>query len=246
MIINSNEIHSIHARMKNQTVVLQIPLNQFENYFTAQRFIRFQKHGNAGTGDCDARLFAGVRELYQVYTSRENGYEFRVMSLFYEVLYLLVTGYRETEVREKEIQYSRHLGVLGRITGYMREHYTEDLRLADVAARFGYSPEYLSRMFKKYAKVNFKTYLQDIRTAYAYRDLMNTDKTIAQIAMDHGFSGNRSFTNEFRKRYGILPSDARGRQKAVTEVKMSKSDMDRTRKPTKRVPVYGILFYLKR
>ena len=101
MIINSNEIHSIHARMKNQTVVLQIPLNQFENYFTAQRFIRFQKHGNAGTGDCDARLFAGVRELYQVYTSRENGYEFRVMSLFYEVLYLLVTGYRETEVREK-------------------------------------------------------------------------------------------------------------------------------------------------
>lgn len=219
MIINSNEIHSIHAPLKNQTVVLQIPLNQFEDYFTAQRFIRFRKHGNAGAGDCDARLFAGVKDLYQVYASGENGYEFRTMSLFYEVLYLLVTGYRETEVQEKEIQYSRHLGILGRITSYMREHYTEELKLVDVAARFGYSPEYLSRMFKKYAKVNFKTYMQDIRTAYAYRDLMNTDKTIVQIAVDHGFSGSRSFAKEFRRRYGSLPSDARDQQRALTESK---------------------------
>ena len=41
IIINSNEIHSIHAPRKNETVVLQIPLKQFEKYFTAQRFIRF-------------------------------------------------------------------------------------------------------------------------------------------------------------------------------------------------------------
>lgn len=38
IIINSNEIHSIHAPRKNETVVLQIPLKQFEKYFTAQRF----------------------------------------------------------------------------------------------------------------------------------------------------------------------------------------------------------------
>ena len=36
IIINSNEIHSIHAVEKNKTVVLQIPLKQFENYFTAR------------------------------------------------------------------------------------------------------------------------------------------------------------------------------------------------------------------
>ncbi len=35
IIINSDEIHSIHAPRKNETVVLQIPLKQFEKYFTA-------------------------------------------------------------------------------------------------------------------------------------------------------------------------------------------------------------------
>lgn len=94
----------------------------------------------------------------------------------------------------------------------MREHYSEDLKLSEVATVFGYSAEYLSRMFKKYAKINFKTYLQDIRMTYAYRDLMNTDKTISQIALEHGFCDSRGFAKEFRKRYNVLPSESRKRE----------------------------------
>ena len=41
MIINSNEVHSIDSPEENHTAVLQIPLKQFEDYFTAHRFIRF-------------------------------------------------------------------------------------------------------------------------------------------------------------------------------------------------------------
>ena len=41
MIINSNEVHSIDSPEENHTAVLQIPLKQFEDYFTAHRFVRF-------------------------------------------------------------------------------------------------------------------------------------------------------------------------------------------------------------
>ena len=91
----------------------------------------------------------------------------------------------------------------------IREHYKEDLKLSDLAATFGYSDAYLSRMFQKYAKINYKTYLQDIRMAYAYRDLLNTDHTISQIALDNGFCSSRGFSGEFQKRYGVLPSEMR-------------------------------------
>ena len=37
MIINSNEVHSINSPEENHTAVLQIPLKQFEDYFTAHR-----------------------------------------------------------------------------------------------------------------------------------------------------------------------------------------------------------------
>lgn len=205
IIINSNELHSIHALEKNKTVVLQIPLKQFENYFTAQRYIRFRGQEEL----VDKKLASLLRKLYHVYSERKIGYEFRTISIFYEIMYILVKDYRVTETREKDIRHSRRLDALSKITTYMREHYREELKLSDVAATFGYSDAYLSRMFQKYAKINYKTYLQDIRMAYAYRDLLNTDHTISQIALDNGFCSSRGFSGEFQKRYGILPSEMR-------------------------------------
>ena len=41
IIVNSNEVHAIHAAKPNHTIVLQIPLNQFAAYFTGEQFIWF-------------------------------------------------------------------------------------------------------------------------------------------------------------------------------------------------------------
>lgn len=41
MLVNSNEIHSIHSPKKNLTVVLQIPLSTFEKYYTDEKVIYF-------------------------------------------------------------------------------------------------------------------------------------------------------------------------------------------------------------
>ena len=232
LIINSNEVHSIQAPVRNETIVLQIPLKQFTDYFTAQRFIRFHSGNNsqnktlrftsegteaeqinAGSTENDSRMVFLIRELYRVYVSRETGYEFRARAVFYEILYLMVSTYRVTEVEESELKNSRRLDALSKITTYMREHYKEDLRLSGLAAMFGYSDAYLSRMFRKYAKVNFKTYLQDIRMAYAYKELLNTDHTISFIALDNGFASSRAFSKEFVKRYGILPGKVERQKK---------------------------------
>ena len=208
LIVNANEIHSVNALKENKTAVIQIPLRQFENYFTAQQFIRFEGGIHRETDSenpSDRRLISLVQRLYNVYTERRNGYDFRTISLYYELLYLMVTQYRVTEVEEKELRHNRHLSSLSRITTYMREHYREDLKLSDLAETFGYSDAYLSRMFREYAKVNFKTYLQDIRMAYACRDLLNTDHTIGQIAMDNGFCSSRGFAKDFKKDMEFFP-----------------------------------------
>ena len=81
LIINSNEIHSIHAPERNETVVLQIPLKQFEDYFTAQRYIRFSI--KAGNPEMDEHMAELIRMLYEVYAGRATGYEFRSRALYY-------------------------------------------------------------------------------------------------------------------------------------------------------------------
>ena len=53
--------------------------------------------------------------------------------------------------------------------------------------------------------------------AYAYQDLMNTDHTISQIALDNGFCSSRGFAKDFKKRYGVLPNEVQ-KQKKVKKV----------------------------
>lgn len=223
VIINSNEIHWIQAPEKNCTLVLQIPLKQFEDYFTAERFIRFTSSGHPKNKE----LAGCIRRLYEASRKKEIGCPFQILALYNEIMFLLVSAYRITEVGEKEVRHSRKLDALSKITTYMREHYREDLRLSDLAAMFGYSDAYLSRMFQKYARVNFKTYLQDIRMAYAYRELMTTDDTISTIALNNGFCSSRGFAREFKKRYGILPSEFAGQRRGSSSdsYKRSKNSM---------------------
>ena len=189
MIINSNEVHSIDSPEENHTAVLQIPLKQFEDYFTAHRFIRF-----AGSiPEMDGKLSKLVREMYKLYGKRGTGYEFKIRSFYYDVLYLLVNYYRLDEAGEQEVRHSRRLDALARITSYMREHYQEELKLAEVANMFGYSDAYLSRMFQKYANVNFKTYLQDIRMTYAYRESHWTTDSAAAAHLQENFRSVTAF-----------------------------------------------------
>ena len=70
----------------------------------------------------------------------------------------------------------------------IKENYTEDLSLETLAEIFGYSPAYLSRMFQKYAGINYKSYLQGIRLEYAYRELLETNHTISDTALNNGLS----------------------------------------------------------
>lgn len=205
MLVNSNEIHSIHAPKENLTVVLQIPLSTFGRYYTDDKFIYFSNSSLIQ----DKEVMALIKEIYEIYTKKESGYELRVMGEFYLLLYLLVTKYRIEKVDTKLVRQYKKLDRLSDITAYMKENYAAELSLESVAGAFGYSSAYFSRMFYRYAGINYKNYLDSIRLAHAYKDLANSDMAIGDIAANNGFANSRSFAKLFKEKYGILPSEFR-------------------------------------
>ena len=147
--------------------------------------------------------------MFSVYEKQEYGYHLKVKSQFYELLYLLVTEFKSETVDKNVLRQKMHLDKLSSVTRYMRENYDQELKLEEVASRFGFSSTYLSRIFRKYAQVNYRTYLIDLRIKYAMRELAFTDHEIGEIAMNHGFPDSRAFSKAFKKRYGCLPSTYR-------------------------------------
>ena len=112
----------------------------------------------------------------------------------------------------------RNRNRLSTITNYIKDNYQR----RSLAGRswhrvFGYSPTYLSRMFRKYAEINYKEYIQGIRLEYAYRELISSDTMVEEIAEHSGFADGRAFAKAFRKKYGVRPSDFRKMRKQESE-----------------------------
>lgn len=203
MIVNSNEVHSVDAPRPNETVVLQIPVKLFEDYFTGDQFIWFSHE----PGRRDEKFMVLIRDLYQCYEQKNCGYDMKMKSIFYNILYYLVKDYRITEADEGFVRKNRNLMRLSTITSYMKDNYKGDLCLEEVARIFGYSPAYLSRMFGRYAGINFKDYVQSIRLGFALKDLESGNYSVTETAIRNGFSGSKAFARAFRKKYGMLPSE---------------------------------------
>lgn len=209
ILVNSNEVHSIKSPHPNMTLVVQIPLDLFENYIEKNSILYF-KHFKEKS---DEEVMAVLREMYGTYVSGETGYEFKVLSQFYQVIYILIKRYRETRVGQDLILANRNLDRLSRITDYMQSNYTEELTLEGVAETFSYTPTYISHMFRKYAGTTFKTYLQNLRLEHGYRMLNDTNISIGDIAMRCGFASSKSFSTFFHRKYGIMPGEFRKRIK---------------------------------
>lgn len=208
LIVNSNEVHSVDSPLPNETIVLQIPLEMFEDYFTGEQFIWFTHE----PGKRDERFMELMRELYRIYEEKTCGYDMKMMSVFYDILYYLVKDYRLSETGQDYVRKNKTLDRLSGITSYMKENYRSSLSLEKVAEKFGYSPTYLSRMFQKYAGITFKDHMQNIRLGHALKDLENGEYSITETAIRNGFSGSKALARAFRKKYGMLPSEYRAKR----------------------------------
>ena len=66
-------------------------------------------------------------------------------------------------------------------------------------------------LFKKFTNFTPMEYLTNYRVERACELLKPTDKTVAEIAFDCGFSGNSYFGEIFKRSMGITPKEYRKR-----------------------------------
>ncbi len=97
---------------------------------------------------------------------------------------------------------------------YAREHFREDVTLAEVCARIGYSKSHVSHSLSAAFGMNFRTILNSFRLDMAQNMLVNKNTSIYVIASECGFGTERSFHRAFMNTFGITPTEYRSRIRA--------------------------------
>jgi two-component system, response regulator YesN len=92
---------------------------------------------------------------------------------------------------------------------YVKEHYYEDLTLEKIASVVFLNPVYFSQLFKQKTGQGYKEYVTSLRLEQAKLLLVNSKLKVAEIAERIGYQDMRHFTQMFRKRFLLTPTEYR-------------------------------------
>lgn len=104
--------------------------------------------------------------------------------------------------------------VVAQVQEYVKNHLSEKLTLADVAAVFNFSPNYLSQLFGKYGDSGFVEYITETRIAAAKEMLEQGDLKVYEIAEKLGYESAFYFPRYSKRSRG----SARGNTSKVFKI----------------------------
>lgn len=96
-----------------------------------------------------------------------------------------------------------------KVKQYINDHYTETLKLEDMARLVGMTPTSFSRFFKLRTGKTLSDYVLDIRLGFAARMLVDSTKNISEICFECGFNNLSNFNRIFKARRGVTPKEFR-------------------------------------
>lgn len=96
-----------------------------------------------------------------------------------------------------------------KVKEYINKHYTEEIRLADMADLVGMSTTSFSRFFKLRSGKTLSDYVVEMHLGVAARQLVDTTNSVSEICYGCGFNTLSNFNRLFRKYKGCSPTEFR-------------------------------------
>ncbi|MDE6055726.1 MAG: AraC family transcriptional regulator, partial [Lachnospiraceae bacterium] len=88
---------------------------------------------------------------------------------------------------------------------YIEQHYQENPSLETVALLSGYSASHFSRLFHAQLERSYSEYLTKIRIRHAQDLLLNTKKSVTEIALETGYLHTGNLSEQFKQQTGMTP-----------------------------------------
>lgn len=116
---------------------------------------------------------------------------------------------KEIALQEAPVSLSKEQVLAKRIKDYLDDHLLEQVTISSMASHFYCSSSSLFHCFKKVEGMTIIEYLQTKRLEFAKYFLRTSNRKIADICNDVGFSSTQFFYSYFLKKEGMTPNEYR-------------------------------------
>jgi AraC family transcriptional regulator len=140
--------------------------------------------------------------LYREFHLADDISNLAVEALMLELMVLTFRSRRKREVNGKP-------DWLLRTEKSIHEHFTERLSVNDLAGHVHVHPAHLSVEFRKYHRCSIGDYIRDLRIKRACQQLVNSNQSLSEMALDSGFYDQSHFSRTFKQVIGMTPAQYR-------------------------------------
>jgi len=138
--------------------------------------------------------------MSNIFTSANGGY-LAELSALVKLLLIKITEHADENALPS--------AMVENLDSYIRENVHDEISNTELGAIFGYHPFYISKLLKDKRGITLHQYVISYRLKYASSLLLSTDKSIADIADEAGFTDASYFTKTFKANFGITPKEYR-------------------------------------
>lgn len=210
ILINSYEMHEI-TPLREDIVILVFQLDPYFYQKYYQGFTEIIFHMNSTTLNKDTNTYNTIKENLVIMMwyrlNKENTYQIKLLKQSLALVELLLRNFKKTMVYDRS--HNDRSQRLISIIEYINKNYNKKLTLSTIAEQEYISIHYLSKFFKNRVGIGFNKYLNLFRLNKSMNDLLNSNKMILEIALDHGFSSVKAYTMLFKETYKETPSSFR-------------------------------------
>ncbi|MDR4946068.1 GH39 family glycosyl hydrolase [Neobacillus cucumis] len=211
-LINANDIHAIQHQEENLLLTIQLPIPELkenikdvDSYaFSCKSFLYDENHQAEFN-----ELRSLLAQMMWVINKEGESFELQIMSLYFQLIYLLIKNFKEETEKESKLSSQKHIERLLRITSYVKDNFKQQITLNELSQIEFLSVHYLSKFIQKHLGMPFSKYVDSIRLDHAVKDIVFTDIPLTQIALDNGFASVKAFNRAFKEFYQQTPSEYR-------------------------------------
>ncbi len=189
--------------------IVKNKLSSGESCFCMQRFMTaiIMVATNAGLlvdelfKEDSVNVFYSLNQIYDLEKIR-NFYKFKVVEPIIDEL----NAFRSSHSSE----------IMDKIQDIIEET-KGDITLSECAQRLNYHPSYIWKIMKSKKNTTFSEYIAEYKIQEAKGLLLNTDMTVAEVAVQLNYTNTQNFIRFFSKHVGTTPGKYRQNYKNVTE-----------------------------
>ena len=164
----------------------------------------------------DKRLAQIIEHIVKESTEKREGYRYVVRGLMLELFALLLRdGIQLDAVSIPQKNAIRYYNTVDPALCKIRNEYSGHISVDELAALCGVSKYHFCRIFKYVTGMSTMQYLTEYRLKIAEAMLINSDKSVSQVAQQCGFEDESYFCRCYKKHFHHPPGKYRQRTKEL-------------------------------